>query len=183
MKLRIIPFLLLFLLSGCGAQDLQSSLQFARLGTNTTEILQTWEGNRTALEKYRDMLEAGDPDRATVQDLIDTGELVRMDLEAITGSGWVPTLFELRMLFVEADEAVQVGVDLYRKYEDRILRPDKYRARMFSQTWNEIRTDLEALDRTTSKSERYAMAKEILSFVLMVTGQVVIPSLQVAGKI
>lgn len=169
--------------AGCATQDVRTSLQFARLGSNAASLSQTWDGNRLILEKYRDLLQEGDPERKAVSGLIVTGDFVRADLEALAKGERVPTLLELRILFLEADEAVQTGRALYKRYEEYISNADKYRARVFSQTWEELRTDIEGLDRATTQNERAQIAKEILSFVLMVTGQVVVPSLRVAGTI
>ena len=169
--------------SGCTTQDMQASMQLTSIGANTVELLQTWPGNKAALEKYRDMLPNDDLDYKLLDELIEVGETVHQDLKLLANGQHISSVSNIKYLFIATDSAVQSGKILYDKYSSYISPHDKFRARMFSGTWGQIQANVLNLNTQTSKEDKYQLTKEILTFVLQIAGQVVIPSLQAAGKI
>ena len=173
----------LVLVTGCAEQDITKSLQIARVSSNIVELTQTWEGNKAVLEKYQAMLPDDDPDYRILENIIVQGDRAAVFLADLKGLGQIPTVRMVRLLFLDADSAVQDGIELYTKYEEVITPPDKFRAKLFSDSWRELRADISGLTRQAEESDRYWLARDVLTTLLQVTGQVIIPTLHATGKI
>ena len=175
--------ILLFFVTGCSTQDVAASLKLTRLGANAAGLVKAWDGDKLILEKYRDLLADDNPDRQQLTEIITSGDDIQQELALLVVGGRVPSVAGLQMLFAKADTSVVAGAEMYRKHIEAVAFSDRMRAQEFGNTWAFIKGDLAALTDSSGKSERYELAKEILSFMLAVTGQVVIPALAANGKI
>lgn len=178
-----IPVLAMFILSGCSTGDMSASMQLSRLGLNSTVVVKAWSADRKILEKYRDLLPESSQDRQALDKILSGGDGIQKELSILLAGGRVPSVEGLKLLLDEADIAVIAGSELYRKYIEHIGFTDRMRANEFGIVWSQIKNDLAGLTEKASQDKRYETAKEILSFMLTFTGQVVIPAMRASGKL
>jgi len=177
---NVIMLVLFASLMACSTQE---TITVIKTGSSITELVQTWDGNKKALVKYRDMFDVDHEDRASLDGIIIMGDMVRNELAKQVKLQTVPSTDSIKLLFTEGDIAVQSGEALYAKYEANILPQDKFRAKLFMASWTVLRDEVAKLDGESSESERYAVAKEIFSVLLQVTTKVILPTLIASGKL
>jgi hypothetical protein len=185
--IKLIPYILIMILVaivlGCTKRDVQTSIRLSRLSVTAAGLVKGWNQDRQILVKYKDMLPVDSADRQVLDDIIDGGDVVQKELSLLVVGGTVPSVARLKLIFNETDKLIIAGTILYKKHPESIDFTDKMRAQDFGNDWAIIKCDMVALNDDSNTSDRYKFAKEILSFALEVTGQVVIPALRASGKI